>query len=180
MADEKRYYAIVTDIGAAELANAALIGEKVTISELIVGDGGGAYYRPTADMTRLKGEKWRGKITSCEADSLAPNIVVIKAIVPYNVGGFTIREMGVCDDKGNLITIENLPEMEKVKSESGAAFDFEVTTRVIVSNSEVLDYKFDPTTVIATKRNIEEHNRSMNAHKELLESMLNEIDCGTF
>lgn len=178
MNEEKKYYAIVTDIGAAAISNAALVGEKVNITELAVGDGGGAYYRPTADMTALRGERWRGNITSYEVDEFSPNVIVVKTVVPHNVGGFTMREMGLFDDTGRLLTIENLPDVEKVKAESGAAFDFEITTRVVVSNNSALNYVYDPTTVIATKKDIEEHNASAKAHENRFAKMADDVRMG--
>ena len=177
MAEEKKYYSLLTEIGEAVLTNALFAGEKVDITEMAVGDGGGAYFRPTAQMTRLQGEKWRGAVT-VEKDAVSQNVIVVKAIVPYSVGGFTIREMGLFDSQGCMLSIENLPEVEKVKAESGAFFDYEVTSRIITSKSDMIQVSIDPTTIIASKKDIENHNVSMNSHENRFSTITADLSQG--
>ena len=51
MPDEKKYGTIVTDLGTRLIRDAVLEGQKINITTLAVGDGGGYYYQPTAGMT---------------------------------------------------------------------------------------------------------------------------------
>ena len=60
-----------------------------------VEDGGGSYYKPNSTMTALKGEKWRGKVNRVEINEKSPNMIDVVAVIPSDVGGWTIREMGV-------------------------------------------------------------------------------------
>ena len=53
MADEQ-FYTILTNVGKAKVANAALLSSNVTLKTLKVGDGNGAYYNPTEDQKDLK------------------------------------------------------------------------------------------------------------------------------
>lgn len=167
MAEDKKYYSIITDAGTAKMVLSIAEGRKVNLTKFAVGDGGGSYYQPTRDMMQLKGEKFRGNIKSYEIDSLSPNIAVIKAILPYSVGGWTVREMGVFDEDGILIGIGNMPDMEKVAAESGASYEMELTMRIAVSNIEQLEFKFDPVTILLTKRDLDAHDSNSKAHEVL-------------
>lgn len=95
---ENTYGSIVTDVGVQLITQAVMEGQKVNIVKLAVGDGGGSYYKPDSTMTALKGEKWRGDVTRVEVNEQSPNMIDIVAVVPSDVGGWTIREMGVFDD----------------------------------------------------------------------------------
>lgn len=102
MAD-KTYGTIVTDCGIQLIAAAVMEGKKVNITDLAVGDGGGSYYKPNSTMTALKGEKWRGKVNRVEVNEKSPNMIDVVAVIPSDVGGWTIREMGVLDETETLI-----------------------------------------------------------------------------
>ena len=97
MAD-KTYGTIVTDCGIQLIAAAVMEGKKINITDLAVGDGGGSYYKPNSTMTALKGEKWRGKVNRVEVNEKSPNMIDVVAVIPSDVGGWTIREMGVLDE----------------------------------------------------------------------------------
>ena len=101
MAD-KTYGTIVTDCGIQLIAAAVMEGKKINITDLAVGDGGGSYYKPNSTMTALKGEKWRGKVNRVEINEKSPNMIDVVAVIPSDVGGWTIREMGVLDETETL------------------------------------------------------------------------------
>ena len=94
---ERKYFSIVTDIGAAATAKAVRDGVKVDIVSYAVGDGGGFPYTPTTDMTELKNEVWRGKVINYEISPQSPNVFRVDTLVPADAGGFTMREMGLFD-----------------------------------------------------------------------------------
>lgn len=49
--EDKTYGTLVTDCGIQLIAAAVMEGKKINITDLAVGDGGGAYYQPTPNMT---------------------------------------------------------------------------------------------------------------------------------
>lgn len=159
-----KYYSILTDIGIARVANATILDEKVPIIHFAVGDGGGEFYSPQSTQTALKNEQWRGNTTKCEIDPASPNIVIISAVMPSSVGGFTIRETGVFDDKGALIAVANCPDIAKVVISEGVSSEIAVTMQLIFSNTDVVNLLVDPTVIIATKADIEKHNKDPKAH----------------
>ncbi len=163
---ELEYYAILTEIGTAAITNATVLGQKVALTQFAVGDGGGNYYRPTKEMTALKGEKWRGEINDYEVDSINPDLINVKAVIPAMIGGFTIREMGLFDDNNRLIAIANTPDSVKITTDSGAVKEMEIVMELLVSNANIVSIQVNPTVSIATKEDIEKHNESVNAHKK--------------
>lgn len=162
-----KYYSLVTKTGIAAIANAILLGEKVDITDFAVGDGGGSYYQPTDDMTELRNKTWEGKVTAVELAETSPNLLRISAVLPSSIGGFTIREMGALSTDGRLIAISNTPDMEKVVIGDGVSSELQAVIEIAVSNAEVVSFTVDPTVIIATKKDIENHNASPTAHKEL-------------
>ena len=109
---DRKYKTLVTDIGKEKMTNAILNGKKVNVVMAAVGDGGGSYYLPTADMTALVHEVWRGAIASKEINSKSSNMVDVKFVLPGTVGGFTAREAALIDDEGDMIAVCNLPDGE--------------------------------------------------------------------
>lgn len=165
MPDEKKFGTIVTDLGTRLIRDAVLEGQKINITTLAVGDGNGSYYQPTADMTELKNERWSGAINSVTVNEDSPNIIDVLAVIPSNVGGWTIREMCVKDEEGNMIAVCNTPDTEKVVITSGAAGEIEMLMHIEISNTGAITFIVDPYAITATKKDLREHDESQAAHK---------------
>ena len=161
---ENKYGSIVTDVGVQLITEAVMEGQKVNITTLAVGDGGGSYYKPNSTMTALKGEKWRGKVNRVEVNEKSPNMIDVVAVIPSDVGGWTIREMGVLDETETLIAVCNTPDTEKVIISSGAAGEIELTMHIEISNADAISFIIDPNVVTATKKDIADHDASKTAH----------------
>lgn len=164
---EKTYGTLVTNTGTRLITEATMNGEQVNITEFAVGDGGGAYYQPTEQMTELKRECWRGAVASAAINETSPNMIDVVAVVPSDVGGFTIREMGIFDEVGNLFAVCNTADAEKVVISSGEVAEMKLTMHVIVSNTAVIQFLIDPTVIVATKADLEAHDASSRAHTAL-------------
>lgn len=150
-----KYYSVVTDIGNALMTAALVGGTKLTITEIAVGDGGGSYYQPDPDMTALKNELWRGPINSCEVSSSSDNILIVNGIIPGEVGGFTIREMAVFAESGEMIAIANTPSTPKVNIVDGIINEMSLAIEIALLNGSVINLLVDPHIVTATKADIE-------------------------
>lgn len=174
MNEERKYGAIITDVGASLITQAVMEEKKITLKTVMVGDGGGAYYIPTPDMTALKNGLWSGPVSEMKVDPDSPNMIIIVAKIPASEGGFTIREMCLLDQSDNMIAIANMPEIEKVRITSGAAGELILHFRLLVSHAEILNLEIDPSIIFATKEDIEKHNNNENAH-ELLFKMKADI-----
>ncbi len=110
----RKYFTVVTDIGQSKIAEAVAGGQKLNITTFVVGDGNGSYYTPTSDMTSIKQEVWRGTISEADMIQDTQKILRITTVIPAEVSGFVVREMGLLDETGELIAIGNSPDMPKV------------------------------------------------------------------
>lgn len=160
---DRKYEAVVTDLGDQLMMDAIANGRKVAITEFAVGDGAGEYYKPSTEMTALKNEKWRGLINSCKVSSEAPNVLEVSAICPGDAGGFTIREMGVFDEAGNMIAICNCPATPKVPISDGVVNEMRLEMEIALINGNAIELVVDPNIVTATKVDVEELRREMMA-----------------
>lgn len=152
----KTYDAVVTDLGNELMMLAVAEGKKVKITEFAVGDAEGEYYSPVTSMTALKNETWRGTINSCKISKEAANILIVTAICPGDVGGFTVREMGVFDEAGHMIAICNCPATPKVTITDGVVNEMRLELEIVLINGDSVELLIDPNIVTATKADVEE------------------------
>ena len=108
---ERKYFAILTDIGQQKVAAFASGGEKINITAFVVGHANGEYYTPTTDMTEIKNEVWRGVVSNTDVVKDTQNVIRVSTVIPADVNGFIVREMGLYDENGQLIAIGNTPPM---------------------------------------------------------------------
>ena len=166
-----QYYTIATEIGTAAASNAFLTGTKVNITTFVVGDGGGIEYAPTPDMTELRNEVWRGVVSNAEIDPDSPNVINYTALLPSTVGGFVMREMGIMDDQGRLIGIGNMASTPKIRFDQGISDEIELTFSLTISSPEAMEWKVDPTVILATKADIAAHNLSVESHPDIRDEL---------
>jgi Phage-related tail fibre protein len=152
---ENTYFAVVTDLGARKMLEAINENKKVNITSFAAGDGGGEYYIPTTGMTELKNEVWRGTINACKISEESENLLIIESVMPSDVGGFTIREMGVFDEDGELIAICNTPDTQKVRVSDGVVHELSLSIEIALSNTDSVQLIVDPSVVMATKKDIQ-------------------------
>ena len=155
MGKESRYYTVVTDYGNSEVLKAVMEERKINITEIAVGDGDGSYYIPDTSQTNLKNEVWRG---AANVYISTKNSIEVKSILPGDVGGFTIREMGVYDDAGRLVAVCNTPDSPKVTVEDGVVQEMDLCMEIMFINSnvqDVINLAVDPNITVATKEDIQ-------------------------
>lgn len=148
-----KYFTLVTDIGRAKMANSQVTGAKVEFNKIALGSGKGI---PQETQTSLVKEEWRGNISGVTVDSDNPNWVVIEAVIPAEVGGFTINEIGVYDTSGDLIVVGNYPETYKPIGGEGTLKDVAIRIIIEVSNADSVTLKVDPSVVIATRKYVDD------------------------
>ena len=137
------------------MTQAIAAGAKVNITEIAVGDGMGEYYKPDATQTELKNELWRGAINSCVISPDSSNIIVIAAVIPGDVGGFTVREMGVFDADGHMVAVCNTPATPKVLIRDGIVNEMSLSMEIVLVNEGVVELIIDPNIITATKAEVE-------------------------
>ena len=146
-----KYFAILTNYGAAQLANAVALGTKLNISVMAVGDGGGVLPIPDPAQTKLIRETRRAAVNQVSVDDKNPNYIISEQVIPENEGGWFIREIGLFDDKGGLIAVGNAPETYKPNLQEGSGRTQVIQMVLMVSSTESITLKVDPSVVLATR-----------------------------
>lgn len=153
MSTPQKYFTLLTPHGAAAFANAPVSGTMVNLSHLAIGDGGGVAVEPTEAMTKLVNEVHRVPISSVVIDPDNPNWVVVEAVLPANVGGWTIRETGMIGDS-KFLSIGNFPATYKPFLSEGASKDLTIRMIVQVSNASVVNLTVDPSVTVLTQQGL--------------------------
>ncbi len=128
---------IITDKGAEKLVQAGKEGKKIDLKYLVIGDGNGEFYKPTPDQTALKNLCWQGEITSYEISPNDSKQLIIKGLVPSDVGHFFMREIGVLDSEGDLIAVSNTSAVEFIPYTSGEILNMDITFYVQFRSAEI-------------------------------------------
>ncbi|EBE7470452.1 hypothetical protein C0643_19940 [Salmonella enterica] len=163
----KKFKTIITTAGAEKLAAATVPGgKKVNLTVMAVGDGGGTLPEPDAGQTKLINEVWRHALNKVSQDNKNKNYIVAELVIPPDVGGFWMRELGLYDDAGTLIAVANMAESYKPKLAEGSWRAQTCRMVIIVSNVDSVELSIDATTVMATQDYVDdklaEHEKSRN------------------
>ncbi len=162
------FYTILTSVGQAKVANAVALGQKVNLSTLAVGDANGVTPQPDASAKALVHERRRAPLNRVEVDKDNPNFIVCEQVLPPEVGGWEIREIGVFDDEGNLIAYGNYPPTYKPLLNEGTSRTQTVRMVMQVSDTAAVTLKVDPSVVLATRQYVDNK-------EEVLKSITDEI-----
>lgn len=161
-----KYKAIITTAGAAKIAAASAGGTQLKITRMAVGDGNGILPTPNPAQTKLINEKYRATLNGLTIDKAIKNHIVAEFIIPANIGGFWLREMGLYDDFGTLIAVSNVAESYKPKLEEGSGRTQTLRMILIVSSAAAISVIAGGDTVLATKDfvndAIKEHEKTRN------------------
>ncbi|MEN2426901.1 phage tail protein [Chromobacterium vaccinii] len=150
------FFTLLTAVGKAKLAAAASGGAPLKLSQMAVGEGdNGAYYTPAESQTALKSEAWRAGLNHLSTDPANPSWIVAELVIPDQVGGFTIREVGVFDADGALFAVGKFPESYKPVLADGANKQLYVRMILEVSNAAAVTLMVDPSVVLATRGSVD-------------------------
>ena len=160
-----KFKTVITTAGAAKLAAAtAPGGRKVNITTMAVGDGGGKLPVPDAGQTGLIHEVWRHALNKISQDKRNSNYIIAELVIPPEVGGFWMRELGLYDDAGTLIAVANMAESYKPALAEGSGRSQTCRMVIIVSSVTSVELTIDTTTVMATQDYVDdkiaEHEQS--------------------
>lgn len=161
-----KYKAIVTTAGAAKIAAASAGGMQLKIIHMAVGDGNGTLPTPDPEQIKLVNEKYRATLNTLTVDRTIDNHIIAELIIPANVGGFWLREMGLYDENGALIAVSNMAESYKPELNEGSGRTQTLRMVLIVSSTEAIQIIAGGDTVLATRDfvddAIKEHEKTRN------------------
>lgn len=151
-----KYFALLTNVGAAKLANATALGAQVEITKMAVGDGNGVLPTPNPAQTALTHELRRAQLNMLTIDPVNTNQIIAEQVIPEDVGGWWIREIGLFDKDGDMIAVANCAETYKPKLQEGSGRVQVIRVILIVSSTEAVTLKIDPSVVLATSKYVDD------------------------
>ncbi|HAI7705783.1 TPA: phage tail protein [Escherichia coli] len=151
-----KYYAILTNQGAARLANATMLGSKLNLTQMAVGDANGVLPTPNPAQTKLINQKRIAPLNLLSVDPNNQSQIIAEQIIPEDEGGFWIREIGLYDDKGVLIAVANCPETYKPQLQEGSGRTQTIRMILVVTNTKAITLKIDPSVVLATRKYVDD------------------------
>ncbi|ECC1660239.1 hypothetical protein FNO19_09880 [Salmonella enterica subsp. salamae] len=131
-----RIYAVLTDRGAELEAAALATGVPVTLSQFCIGDANGQEeVTPDPARTELIHEVYRGNISASKNQD---NQVTFTLDVPTTTGGYTIREVGILTDGGELYSVARSPDILKPTESNGAVISITYKYTLAVSSTSTI------------------------------------------
>lgn len=129
----EQYYSILTNRGKELEAASSANGTPVVIKDFVIGDGNGKAATPTPSQTALIREVYRHVISRLDVSQEQSNQWVAHLVVPADVGGFTIREVGLLTDTGELYAVANCAAIEKPFSGINVSLQFRLAVNETAS-----------------------------------------------
>lgn len=163
-----KYFAILTNQGAARLANAAALGTKLNLTQMAVGDANGTLPTPDPAQTKLINQKRIAPLNLLTVDPANTSQIIAEQIIPENEGGFWIREIGLYDADGILIAVANCPETYKPQLQEGSGRTQTIRMILIVSSTSAITLKIDPSVVLATRQYVDDKIIEVKAYADSL------------
>ena len=105
---------VLTNVGSAKLAASSGGGIAPLLSKMGVGEGlNNDYYTIDPAATTLKSERKQYSINALYAHPTQAGWMVAEAVIPITDGGWTIRELGIYTNTGELFAIAIVPASYK-------------------------------------------------------------------
>ena len=143
------YIAMLTEVGAAQLAKSIANGTPWKITKMAVGDGNGVTPLPSKLQKKLIHENYRFNLNRLTAPS-GKSAIVAEGILLPEMGGWWVREVGLYDDAGLLVAVASYPATYKPVREQGSGRTQVIRLVIQVSSTATVQIINDPNTVTAT------------------------------
>lgn len=146
-----QFFALLTAVGEAKHAGAIASGQPWMFEAMGVGDANGTQPIPDRLQTQLINEWRRAPLNQVRIAADNPNVVITEQIIPADVGGQWIREIGLYDREGDLVAVANCAPSYKPLLSQGSGKTQVVRMNFIVSSAANIELKVDPSVVVATR-----------------------------
>lgn len=150
-----QFFAILTKVGEAKQANADALGIPWPLTHMGVGDANGTDPIPDRLQIRLINERRRAPLNQLKIDPVNPAVIITEQVIPADVGGFWIREIGLYDADGDLVAVANCAPSFKPVLSQGSGRTQIVRMNFIVSSTGNIVLKIDPAVVLATRESVD-------------------------
>lgn len=155
-----QFFAILTAVGEAKQANANALGMPWTFSHMGVGDANGTDPIPSRGQIRLINERRRAPLNQLKVDPANSSIIIAEQVIPPDVGGWWIREIGLYDAAGDLVAVANCAPSFKPLLSQGTGKTQVVRLNIMVRSTANVELKIDPAVVLATREYVDASRES--------------------
>lgn len=159
MAEAKKYYALLTEAGQAAMLKAVAFNLPVRLTHMAVGTANNQEFLPTEDMTSLVHEVHRAPINTLEPEDEDAGLLAADMIIPNEVGGWKVRELGIFDESGSLFAVASVPPTYKPRLQEGGPSELRFRMLISLDNADHVELIIDPTVVLATRDFVEKHTK---------------------
>ncbi len=160
------YFAILTEVGEAKLANAIALGQTLKLKSLAVGDGNGNLPMPVRTQKALVHEVRRAGLNQLTIDPANTSQIIVEQVLPEDVGGWWIREIGIYDEAGDLCAVANCPPSYKPLMAEGSGRTQVVRIVLIVASTAAIELKIDPSIILATRKYVDDQDITVCAYSD--------------
>ena len=162
------YFAILTQVGEAKLANAIALGQTLKLKKMGVGDGNGALPIPDRMQKALVREMRRADLNQLAIDPANPSQIIVEQVLPEDVGGWWLREIGIYDEAGDLCAVANCPPSYKPLMVEGSGRTQVMRVVLIVASTAAIELKIDPSVILATRKYADDQIIEVRAYADTL------------
>ena len=149
------YYSVTTKVGDAAIANAITNNKKLNITHVAFGDGNGSVPTPDKNRTALVREVHRQAVNKYTQHETVANWITVEVIIPSNIGGFYIREVGIIAD-GVLISDGSVPPTFKEATNDGVR-EYRLRLTIDIQSADVVSLILDESLIYASQKWVEEN-----------------------
>ena len=160
------YFAILTEVGEAKLANAIALGQTLKLKTMAVGDGNGNLPMPVRTQKSLIHEVRRAGLNQLTVDPANTSQIIVEQVLPEDVGGWWIREIGIFDEAGDLCAVANCPPSYKPLMMEGSGRTQVVRIVLIVASTAAIELKIDPSVILATRKYVDDQDITVRAYSD--------------
>lgn len=150
-----QFLAILTAVGEAKQANADALGVPWRITHMGVGDANGTDPIPDRLQTALIHERRRAPLNQLTTDEKNPGLLIAEQVIPADVGGWWVREVGLYDADGDLVAVSNCAPSYKPLLTQGSGRTQVVRMTFIISSTANVVLKIDPSVVLASREYVD-------------------------
>jgi phage-related tail fiber protein len=147
---------IWTTLGQAKMAAYVGTGTPIIFDQVAYGDGNGSVPVPNENQEELVNEVWRGNVNTVDKDPYVANRFRIEGLIPADVGGFTVREVGFYS-AGELMCVGTYPPIYKPDptTESDSTELYVRAIVAVTSGVTIESYTINPGVIIATREYVD-------------------------
>ncbi|UZD97404.1 phage tail protein [Pseudomonas corrugata] len=146
---------MLTTLGANKKTNCDALGIPWEPKYMLVGDANGTDPVPSPSQTKLINQVYRAQLNQLRVSEKDPNVLIAELVLPPEVGGWWIRELGLEDKDGVFCAVSNVAPSYKPLLEQNSGRNQVVRMHIITNGTSNIQLKIDPSVVLATREYVD-------------------------